>query len=290
MASARTTRVNIPAFPLPAGTGLLPTFEEGSRIEIVREPITNPSNRWMYQFFVSMGETAVTTQLRQIARQTGTSNVSSNPSWKTIRNTILSEEQLVILSEHFRLREYFLPETKRCKRYMGTNTYTSKLFLVYVAGYLQSLDPGTPMIWLQDIMIVIINGMIDQCLSRRIQIGIPKLVQELPYNLVDERAIRGQEIIEEELSAIPMAPTQQEGFRLDTAKRLGEAAVCPTIDQLIKSGWKYSESKVEIAGQTFWLVVLFVGEMDPISMMRDTLDQARSAATETAADYLKSYA
>ncbi|KAF3154210.1 hypothetical protein TWF751_003865 [Orbilia oligospora] len=269
MASNHNSSIQIPAYPLPVGTGSLPLLHEQTHIDKVREAISNTSDKFIYNYFVSMGESAITMQLRLLARQAGAGSITSNKSWKTIRNTILSEEQLVILSEHYRLREHLLPDHRRRKRWMNTKAYTSRLFLVYVAGYLQSLKPRSPLTWLSCTMVVLINGMIDECLDRRVQIGIPKLVQELPDSSMGASPTSSQEKSFTTSDAAKVNPVEGPSNR-------------PTINQLLEQGWKYSESMVSISGRPFWHVVLFTESIEPISVVRETLDQAKYEATEAA--------
>ncbi|KAF3125825.1 hypothetical protein TWF569_000728 [Orbilia oligospora] len=269
MASNHDSSIQIPAYSLPVGTGSLPLLHEQTHIDKVREAISNTSDKFIYNYFVSMGESAITMQLRLLARQAGAGSITSNKSWKTIRNTILSEEQLVILSEHYRLREHLLPDHRRRKRWMNTKAYTSRLFLVYVAGYLQSLKPRSPLTWLSCTMVVLVNGMIDECLDRRVQIGIPKLVQELPDSSMGASPTSSQEKSFTTSDAAEANPVEGPSNR-------------PTINQLLEQGWKYSESMVNISGRPFWHVVLFTESIEPISVVRETLDQAKYEATEAA--------
>ncbi|KAF3310628.1 hypothetical protein TWF173_009389 [Orbilia oligospora] len=256
MASNHGSSIQIPAYPLPVGTGSLPLLHEQTHIDKVSEAISNTSDKFIYNYFVSMGESAITMQLRLLAK-------------KTIRDTILSEEQLVILSEHYRLREHLLPDHRRRKRWMNTKAYTSKLFLVYVAGYIQSLKPRSPLTWLSCTMVVLINGMIDECLDRRVQIGVPKLVQELPDGSMGASPTSSQEKSFTTSDAAEVNPVERPSNR-------------PTINQLLEQGWKYSESMVNISGRPFWHVVLFTESIEPISVVRETLDQAKYEATEAA--------
>ncbi|KAF3086023.1 hypothetical protein TWF102_006303 [Orbilia oligospora] len=269
MASNHDSSIQIPAYSLPVGTGSLPLLHEQTHIDKVREAISNTSDKFIYNYFVSMGESAITMQLRLLARQAGAGSITSNKSWKTIRNTILSEKQLVILSEHYRLREHLLPDHRRRKRWMNTKAYTSRLFLVYVAGYLQSLKPRSPLTWLSCTMVVLVNGMIDECLDRRVQIGIPKLVQELPDSSMGASPTSSQEKSFTTSDAAEANPVEGPSNR-------------PTINQLLEQGWKYSESMVNISGRPFWHVVLFTESIEPISVVRETLDQAKYEATEAA--------
>ncbi|KAF3274146.1 hypothetical protein TWF970_008128 [Orbilia oligospora] len=296
MASNYGSSVQIPAYSLPVGTGSLPLLHEQTHIDKVREAISNTSDKFIYNYFVSMGESAITMQLRLLTKKVGAGSITSNKSWKvllsqlpidrslpfisselaifwppmlTIRDTILSEEQLVILSEHYRLREHLLPDHRRRKRWMNTKAYTSKLFLVYIAGYIQSLKPRSPLKWLSCTMVVLINGMIDECLDRRVQIGVPKLVQELPDGSMGASPTSSQEKSFTTSDAAETNPVEGPSNR-------------PTINQLLEQGWKYSESMVNISGRPFWHVVLFTESIEPISVVRETLDQAKYEATEAA--------
>ncbi|KAK6508099.1 hypothetical protein TWF506_010204 [Arthrobotrys conoides] len=285
MASIHTSSsfIQIPAYPLPVGTGLLPVLKRYSHIDKVREAISNTSDKFIYNYFVSMGESAITMQLRMLAGQTGAGNFTSNRCWKTIRNTLLSEEQLLILSEHYRLREHLLPDPRKCKRWMNTSAYTSKLFLVYVAGYLQSLQHRSQLTWLNRTMIVLINGMIDECLHRRVQIGIPKLVQELPDSSMGSSSTGSKGPMGKHQSAVLSDAAEK-------AKPLEVPTDRPTVNQLLDCGWKYSESRVDVSGCPFWHVVLFTENMEPVSIVRDNLDQARFEAIEAAGKlYLENF-
>ncbi|KAK6333554.1 hypothetical protein TWF718_011362 [Orbilia javanica] len=277
LASARNTPVQIPAYHLPVGTGLLPVFKGPSHIDKAREAISNTSDRFMYNYMVSMGETAINMQLRLLALEIGAGNITSNQSWKIILKTLLSEEQLLILSEHYRLREHLLPDAAKCKRWMNTNAYTSKLFLVYIAGYLQSFKYKAPLTWLRCTMIILINGMIDECLNRRVQTGIPKLVQGLPDSSMGASSASSEGALDEQDSAsTPILP--------NVANHPGGSTGPPTVEQLLEQGWKYFESMIDISGRQFWHVVLFTEKIDPISIMRETLHQARHEATKVAAN------
>ncbi|KAF3222788.1 hypothetical protein TWF191_006605 [Orbilia oligospora] len=266
MASNHDSSTQIPAYPLPVGTGSLPMLNEQTHIDKVREAISNTSDKFMYNYFVSMGESAINMQLRLLARQAGAGSITSNKYWKVL----LSQFPI----KHYRLREHLLPDRKRRKRWMNKKAYISKLFLVYVAGYLQSLKPRSPLTWLSCTMVVLTNGMIDECLNRRVQTGIPKLVQELPDSSLGASSTSSQEALDNQKSFTTSDAAE--------ANPIEGPSIRPTIDQLLEKGWKYSESKVDISGRPFWHVVLFTESIEPISVVRETLDQAKYEATEAA--------
>ncbi|KAK6512001.1 hypothetical protein TWF481_000899 [Arthrobotrys musiformis] len=273
MAFTRPCKIQIPLCHLPAGEGLLPAVEEGSHIDKIREAISNKkSGKSMYSLLASMGESTITVQLRQLARQSGAGNlITTNRCWKNIGKTIVSEEQLLILSEHYRLREHLLPNPSKCKRWMNTSAYTSKLFLVYVAGYLRCIGQGASSAWIRSTIIVVINGMIDECLRKRIQIGIPKLVQEYPISPV----LSGRSSTWK-----PLAGPNS----LGKSSSLEEVVDSLTLDELLEIGWKYKRSIIEMSDRLLWHVVLFTDGMKPISVVRECLGEANVEATKAAAE------
>ncbi|KAF3200665.1 hypothetical protein TWF106_002396 [Orbilia oligospora] len=84
MASNHDSSTQIPAYPLPVGTGSLPMLNEQTHIDKVREAISNTSDKFMYNYFVSMGESAINMQLRLLARQAGAGSITSNKYWKVL--------------------------------------------------------------------------------------------------------------------------------------------------------------------------------------------------------------
>ncbi|KAK6348788.1 hypothetical protein TWF730_009558 [Orbilia blumenaviensis] len=250
-----------PPHPLPAGSGLLPVLKDSSGLQSLRAAIANTSDKSVYGLWVSVGETAFTSQFRRLVRQTGASDTESHPSWKSIRDTLLSEEQLYILSEHYLLREHLLPVSRQRKRWMSSKNYVSTMFLAYVAAYTQSSKIDSPLPWLRRIMVVVINGMIESSLARGVQMRIPKLVQDLTGHLTKGTAKP------EEISKQLVRPMVDARFL--------------TRELLHQYGWNYSESKTNISSQSLWHIILFAEGLEPISILRESLDQARSAATDT---------
>ncbi|KAJ6262083.1 hypothetical protein Dda_2887 [Drechslerella dactyloides] len=252
-----------------------------------------------FQFWKAMGEGVLKLQLK--AFEAYHAEDALVKPWKVITDTVVSQKQLAILANHYGLRELLLPAPAERQAYMNTDKFTAELMLIFVSGYAATTGIDAPVTWVRDLLNPLIDGIFELYRRKQLEQGMQGLA--LSQNQGGRAAAAATAAAEPQPQPQPqqqqhqqpsVAPEEEEEeepvYKLPkdaraegTTQEEWQQQMSEGVAKLFDVGFDIHESQMEIKGTIYHNIILFVGSMEPVSMVRKDRDAAYEAALDAAA-------
>ncbi|KAF3917991.1 hypothetical protein ABW21_db0201645 [Orbilia brochopaga] len=271
-------------FPFSPPAAKMPPLPPVDDLEKLRAVVAtkNTSGGISIQFWKQPAENFIKMQILALEEFTAADPVPR--PWKAVIKTLLSQKQLVIMSNHYGLRDLLLPPVAERHAYMDDDELTADLMLVYISGYLCTIGMEAPATWIRDMMAPQIDGICKLALRNK---------RELEQAAAAAAAETARDAAQQ-----PQAPAQpeEEGeptYRLpDDARAEGttqeewQAGMAEAVGGLLAGGFKIHEAQFDMEGTTHYHVVVRMDAMEPVSAVNVDRDAAYKAALDAAAEKL----
>ncbi|KAK6350326.1 hypothetical protein TWF696_006557 [Orbilia brochopaga] len=292
-------------FPFRAPEDALPALPAVDNLNDMRGYVATyaTSGRTAFQIWKAMGSNVIKLQIQAFEQYTARD--PRRRPWKMIAETMLSEQQLVLIANHYGLRDLLLPPVAERAAFMNEDRFTADLVLLYITGYTVTVGIDGPATWIRDMLAPHIEGIcvlhqrkiLEQGLQGVALLQNPNVrytarpVAEVGGDAAQQPQAPAQPEEEEEEDedegedgGEPVYELPPEARAEGTTQEEWQARMEEAVATLFEVGFKIHEAEIDIEGTKYYHVVLLVGTMEPVSMVRGSRNAAYEAALTATAE------